>query len=141
MKNYKESDYARNKYSEDIVYKSVDGNIIVVTLNDYIKQNPCKTEDDFRELKEISDSIYLEQVRAENVQTGKNIHFNGSVRVGDTRTQDEFLNEDIDVQEKSEKQKELLAISKRALDKLTTVQRRRYLLHTMGVSSVLTPKK
>ena len=75
MINYKNSDYARNKYSKGIVYQTVNGSRIVITLDDFLTQNPGKTEKDFNELKEISDSIYLEQVRAENTQTRKNINF------------------------------------------------------------------
>lgn len=35
MKNYKDSDYALNKYSENIVYKFADG-VKEITLEDYI---------------------------------------------------------------------------------------------------------
>ncbi|MDE7352968.1 MAG: hypothetical protein K2O06_07940 [Acetatifactor sp.] len=37
MKNYKESDYALNKYSQGIIYKFVDG-VVEVTLADYLRQ-------------------------------------------------------------------------------------------------------
>ena len=62
MKNYKDTDYVLNKYSKGIVYKFVDG-IIETTLEDYLRENPEKTEDDFIELKALSDEIYYEQDR------------------------------------------------------------------------------
>lgn len=76
MKNYTDSDYALNKFSEGIVYKFAD-RIVEVTLEDYLSENPDRTEQDFRELKELSDAIYLDQVRAENSQTRKNIPIHG----------------------------------------------------------------
>lgn len=60
MRNYKESDYALNKFSEGIVYKFADG-IVEITLEDYLQDNPDKSKDDFDKLKAISDEIYHEQ--------------------------------------------------------------------------------
>ncbi|SFG94105.1 hypothetical protein SAMN05660211_04457, partial [Enterocloster clostridioformis] len=62
MKNYTDSDYALNKYSEGIVYKFADG-IVEVTLADYLRDNPGKTEEDFARLKALSDEIYHQQDR------------------------------------------------------------------------------
>lgn len=73
MKNYQNSDYAQNKYSGGIVYRFVDGSRLTVTLADYLAENPGTTETDFAALKQISDAIYLDQVRAENAQTKKNV--------------------------------------------------------------------
>ena len=39
MKNYKDSDYARNKFSEGIVYRFAD-RIVEITLKDYLAENP-----------------------------------------------------------------------------------------------------
>lgn len=72
MKNYKDSDYAANKYSPNIVYRF--GNETVeITLKKFLAENPDMTEDDFLRFKSLSDAIYLEQVKAENAQTKKNI--------------------------------------------------------------------
>ena len=46
MKNYKDSDYALNKYSEGIVYKFAD-RIVEITLSAYLTENPDKTAEDF----------------------------------------------------------------------------------------------
>jgi predicted DNA-binding protein YlxM (UPF0122 family) len=73
MKNYKKSDYAINKYSDGIVYKYANGHTTEYILEDYLAENPDKTEQDFTELKKLSDEIYLEQDRAEYNQTRKNI--------------------------------------------------------------------
>ena len=72
MRNYRKSDYAINKYSPHIVYR-FHNEIVKVSLEDYLKENPDKTEQDFAELKALSDEIYYEQDRAENAQTPKDI--------------------------------------------------------------------
>ena len=82
MKNYKKSDYAVNKYSSSVIYKSVN-QIIEITLSDYLEANPDKTEQDFYELKALSDDIYLEQVRAENNSTRRNISFENIGQIQD----------------------------------------------------------
>lgn len=70
MKNYMDSDYALNKYSKGIVYKFADS-IVEVTMADYLRENPGKTEADFLELKALSDGMYLDQVRQETAQGNK----------------------------------------------------------------------
>ena len=64
MRNYKDSDYALNRYSQGIVYKFSDG-IVEITLEDYLRDNPDKTEEDFAKLKALSDEIYYQQDRQE----------------------------------------------------------------------------
>ncbi len=69
MGKYNESIYALNKFSENIVYKFADG-IHEVTLEDYLKTNPDKTEDDFMALKAMSDEMFYEEDKA-NSRHGK----------------------------------------------------------------------
>lgn len=65
LKNYKDTDYALNKYSKGIVYKFADG-IVEITLEDYLRDNPDKTEVDFAAIKTLSDQIYHEQAIREH---------------------------------------------------------------------------
>ena len=60
LKEYWRSDYALNKKSQGIVYQFADG-LVEITLEDYIRENPDKTEEDFLALKSISDEIYQQQ--------------------------------------------------------------------------------
>ena len=46
MKNYKDSDYALNKFSEGIVYRFAD-RIVEIAQEDYLAENPGKTAQDF----------------------------------------------------------------------------------------------
>lgn len=68
MKNYWASDYALNRKSAGIVYRFADG-VVEITLEDYIRENPDKTEEDFRKLKEISDELYADQERKQHTST------------------------------------------------------------------------
>ena len=59
MKNYKDSDYAVNKFSEGIVYRFAD-KTVELTLSDFLEAYPGMTEQDFKRLfkrlKEWSDN-------------------------------------------------------------------------------------
>lgn len=125
MKNYKISDYALNKYSAGIVYR-FNGQTITVTLADYLADNPDKNEQDFQELKILSDTIYYEEDRAESRQNRKNISINDmdNIRVFEGIS---FSDEYIEAQEEDEKKRKHLFIAKCALAMLTDKQRHRYL--------------
>ena len=130
MKNYMDSDYALNKHSDGIVYRFAD-EIVEYTMADYLAENPNKTESDYHELKELSDSIYLEQVQNENAQTYKNSPYDelGETALCQSPSPEEILICEIDEGEEAEQRQELMAVVSHALDKLTKAQRRRYLLH------------
>ena len=72
MNNYKNSDYAVNKHAKGIVYRFSD-QIVEVTLEDYLAENPKSTEADFQELKALSDSIYHEQDIENNKQARRTV--------------------------------------------------------------------
>jgi RNA polymerase sigma factor (sigma-70 family) len=130
MKHYTNSDYALNKYSEGIVYRFAN-EIVEITLTAYLADNPGKTEDDFRALKKLSDGIYLDQVTDENAQTKKNVPFDemDETLLYQEPSPEDLLVGEIDTQEEAERYQERLAVISRVLNKLTEVQRRRYLLH------------
>ena len=85
MKNYKDSDYARNKFSEGIVYRFAD-RIVEITLKDYLAENPNKTVEDFMELKALSDEIYHQQVINENRTSRLDVSINGLEDTGQLAT-------------------------------------------------------
>ena len=133
MKNYADSDYALNRYSEGIVYRFADG-IAEVTLAGYLAENPGKTEADFLELKEISDAIYLEQAREWNARTKNDLHFDdlGESLPCKSPSPEEILVGEVEAREENERRRARLAIVGKALGKLTQTQRRRYLMHHAG---------
>lgn len=128
MKNYTDSDYALNKFSEGIVYKFSD-RIVEVTLADYLAENPKRTEQDFRELKKQSDAMYYDQDRADYNQTRKNVTIHGmedSRDLGGVPLDEQYI-------EKLDKQYAAEAIA-RLLESgmLTETQRRRFILHIVN---------
>lgn len=125
MRNYKDSDYALNKYSHGIVYKFADC-IVEVTLEDYLRDNPNKTEDDFAELKALSDEIYYQQDRQEHRTSRLDVSMTGMEETAVAA----IPPIDMELIQKYEEEKVLKAASC-LLDsgKLTSVQRRRFLLY------------
>jgi DNA-directed RNA polymerase specialized sigma24 family protein len=135
MKNYTDSDYALNKHSEGIVYRFADGSRFMVMLEDYLAENPDKTEADFAALKALSDEDYHERDKAGYRRTWKDTPL-------DARAETRFCSVPspeatvIDAPEEAERRRSRAALAKRALEKLTEVQRRRYLLyHIEGLTT------
>lgn len=125
MRNYKDSDYALNRYSQGIVYKFSDG-IVEITLEDYLRDNPNKTEADFAELKALSDEIYYQQDRQEYRVSHRDVSISG---MEDTLVASS-PSVDAELIQKDEERKALEA-AVRLLEsgKLTAVQKRRFCLH------------
>lgn len=71
MKNYKNSSYAANKYSKNIVYNSEVSGTTSIALEDFLKSDPTLTEADFEYWKNWSDQDYLEESRGDNKQSWK----------------------------------------------------------------------
>lgn len=125
MRNYKDSDYALNRYSQGIVYKFADG-IVEVTLEEYLRDNPDKTEEDFAELKALSDEIYYQQDRQEYRVSHRNV----SISAMEDSMIASALSVDAELIQKAEEKKALeAAIRLLESGKLTTVQKRRFYLH------------
>ena len=73
MKNYKNSSYAANKYSKDIVYNSEVSGTTSITLEGFLKSDPTLTEADFERWKNWSDQDYLKESQRDNKQSWKAI--------------------------------------------------------------------
>ena len=74
MPKYQNSDYAVNKNAKGIVYRFAN-RTVEVTLEDYLRENPDKTEADFAELKAMSDSDYSDSLKRDYRQTWKDVPF------------------------------------------------------------------
>lgn len=129
MKNYKDSDYAINKSAKGIVYRFAN-QMVEVTFEDYLRDNPTKTASDFAALKTLSDADYYEADRRSYRQTWKNTSF-------DTLDEDEAVvfsapsaeDEALGLKEQEEAYQKRQSEAITALSKLTEVQRRRYLMY------------
>ena len=62
MSNFNKSDYAANKYSDSIVYKSVTG-AYELTEEQFLRENPSETPQTYRRWKIWSNHNYLEMLR------------------------------------------------------------------------------
>jgi DNA-directed RNA polymerase specialized sigma24 family protein len=127
MKNYTDSDYALNKFASGIVYRFAD-RIVEITREDFLMENSGKTAADFETLKAESDAIFLEQARRDTAQGNKSVPLSAveDIELCSVRGADYAVIEEAEEAERNRKRREL---GKKALDKLTKVQRRRYLLH------------
>lgn len=125
-----------NKYSPNIVYRFHD-EIVEVSLEDYLKENPDKTEQDFAELKALSDEIYYEQDRAESAQTRKDVSIHGLEEMDccSTRPLEEEL-EELAVEVQHRRYARIALERLFAAGVLTEVQKRRFRLHVFrGLST------
>lgn len=68
MSDYKKSNYALNKVRKGIVYRNADGSILEVTFEKITKDNPKFTVEDFEKLKRLSDELYHEEEKSDNLQ-------------------------------------------------------------------------
>ena len=136
MQNYRKSDYAINKNSPNIVYR-FHNEIIEITLEDYLEENPDKTEHDFAELKALSDQIYYEQDRAESAQTRKDDSIHGleeTVHCATRSLDEEWEERIVDIQNRKYAWKALEQLF--TVGALTEVQKRRFRLHVFqGLST------
>lgn len=125
MKNYRDSDFALNKFSEGIVYKFAN-EVIEITMEDYLRETPGATEEDFLKWKELSDSDYEEQSRKENAQTKKNVSLSlleETVACCVSSPEDDYIAEE------DRKKSRSIINAFFAETKLTEKQKQRFILH------------
>lgn len=125
MRNFNESDYALNKFSKGIVYKFADGKQ-EITLEQYLQSNPSKTEQDFLELKALSDEIYHEQ----EVQTHRTGRLDVTINGMEDSDQLATISLDTELIQKQDAGQALKA-AQRLMNSghLTEVQKRRFIFH------------
>ena len=124
MRRFQDTDYGRNKYSKGIVYKGAKG-YIEVTLEEYIRENPSKTEEDFIELKRMSDEIYYEQDREETRYEHKKIRIETDEMIDEMSVTLEVSF--IEQEEKLEMKQAVKQLLQK--EEITLTQKRRFYLH------------
>ena len=133
-RNYRQSDYAKNKYSSNIVYAGSD-ETIEITLEQFLKENPSMTEEDFLYWKNWSDEDYLEQIIRETNIKKHEFLFNDS---DETELFWIPSAEDVVIEKLHRENKRMYTMedAEAVLSKLTDIQRRRYLLYEVyGLST------
>lgn len=133
MKDYKKSDYALNKNRKGIVYKNADGSTLEITFEKVAEGNPEFTYEDFKKLKQFSDGIYLEQVRAENTES---YYVKSSL---DSAIDSDWLATPT-LEESAFKETanlpDMETVRELAQRHLTEIQKRRFLMYLEGLSTV-----
>ena len=114
-----------NKYSKGILYKVSDG-YIEVTVEQYLKENPDKTAQDFMELKRISDEIYYKENQEESAYAKRKEELK-SVEEIEQVSAGMF---DLEIIKKMEEEEMKQAVKKLLeMGNLTLIQKRRFYLH------------
>lgn len=95
MNNYKKSNYAINKIRKGIVYRNADGSILEVTYEKIAAENPNFTAADFEKLKQLSDQLYHEEEKSDNLQAhyvkASLDEFNSNICASTLSTEDELI--------------------------------------------------
>lgn len=135
MKYYKNSDYALNKASTDIVYNNVNGETEAVTLKKALEENPGMTAEDFQYFKTLSDEDYRET--ANNDYAAHNQTFFEKLERSDnlrhTPSAEDELMDTINAQEEAKRRQKLFKTVDRLLKaNLSEKQYKRYWLHHVG---------
>lgn len=133
-RNYRESDYAKNKYSSNIVYAGSD-ETIEITLEQFLEENPGMTEEDFSYWKNWSDEDYCAIDRKDTIEAKHTVSIHS---IEETELVSVPSVEDIVIEKLSRENERVYTMkdAEAVLSKLTDIQRRRYLLYEVcGLST------
>lgn len=125
MSKHINKDYIKNINSESIIYFYNDNSYLEITKEQYLKENPDCTEEDFNELKELSDGLYRTEASKERSQqrTVKKVIKEKSKEKAMTSL-DELLEEKEEIEKIREVVDKLISSGK-----LSETQKRRFLKH------------
>ena len=132
-KNFKKSDYAKNKFSEGIVYTFVDGSEVEISFSAIIEENPNLTQEKFEELKKVSDEIFKideqgNDVYSKHVKTTYE-EIDGGSWLATKSFEDTYFDEQDDMHK-------VASLLKFIESELTDTQKRRLKLFMSGMSGV-----
>ena len=109
-----------------------------ITLENYLAENPGKTEADFLALKELSDADYHEEAKATYRQTWKNLpdaNEDDSLQNAELSAEGSYFGE-IETRKEDARHQKQVDVAYHILSKLTDVQRKRYIQHYVHGLSV-----
>lgn len=137
-KNYRKSDYAKNKYSEGIIYTFVDGTEIEITYSAVMEADSSMSQEKFEDLKRISDAIFKEDVEGDDVYSKHVKTTYEQIEGGEWLSTKSFEHEYFEKQEDDLRVRRLLNF----IDtQLSETQKRRLKLYMSGLSSVKIAEK
>jgi DNA-directed RNA polymerase specialized sigma subunit, sigma24 homolog len=133
MNHYSSRDYALNKNNKGIVYDFADGEQ-EITVDDFLSANPELTHSDFDKWKAMSNADYLERDRVGCNTSYKDENLDWAAQKGKCSSvspEDIYILALDELEEKEERNQRIM-LAEQALDKLTVIQRRRYLLNIVS---------
>ena len=133
-RNYRQSDYAKNKYSSNIVYAGSD-ETIEISLEQFLEENPGMTEEDFVYWKNWSDEDYCAIDRKDSIEAKHTVSIHS---IEETELVSVPSAEDIVIEKLSRENQRVYTMkdAELVLSKLSDIQRRRYLLYEVcGLST------
>jgi predicted DNA-binding protein YlxM (UPF0122 family) len=119
--DYQNSDFAINKQSDGIAYRSVTGKIIIITKDRFLSENPKMTEADFESLKAFSDEDYRVRCNSDHTEARRGLPYCDSVECeeyADTSMEDKLIGKE-----------QVSRLYEETDNCLTETQRRRFDLH------------
>ena len=127
------SDYTRNSKSKNIEYEFADGEHITITPDDYAADTARmgRPAPEYGEMKKLSDADYHRQ----KLNDYNTTHLNWNIEWAEQKglcavpSPERIIVAQIEAEELRRKREHRLELAKKALDSLTEVQRRRYVLH------------
>jgi len=126
-RNFRDSDYAKNKKNKNIVYQSSLG-IYEITEEDFLKSNPSLNHDDFLYWKNWSDEDYHKTDIIENREQRRVISIHKIEEtdfIASISTEEKYMNE-LEINEKYKHQ-----IANKIWNFLTETQKRRFYLYAV----------
>lgn len=139
MKGYNsKTDWSRNKNSAAIIYVSADGSITEITLESFLADSPKNTVEMFQELKALSDELYQAEDNAEGSRAKNELPlYEWSADCATESPESMFVDapDEETVKVYFKRRQQMLNLVPEILDKLTDIQRRRFLLHKVKLLS------
>lgn len=132
------TDWSRNKNSAAIVYMGADGSVTEITLESFLADSPNNTAEMFRELKALSDKLYQAEDNAESGRAKRELPLYEWSAECATESPEALLVDRPDeetVQVYLKRRQQMLNLVPEVLDRLTDIQRRRFLLHKVKLLS------
>jgi len=127
---YRKHDYALNKVRKQVIaYRFAVGRIVEITSEDYLLENPDHTHEDFMKWKALSDNDYHEQDKADNRHSYWNFSLDASQNLQNYSATSPLEDEYFEQLEQEETLAHMRSLAKQALELLTEVQHRRYIMH------------
>lgn len=139
MKGYNSNtDWSRNKNSAAIIYMGADGSVTEITLESFLADSPNNTAEMFRELKALSDKLYQAEDNADGSRAKQELPlYEWSVDCASESPETLLVDipDEETIQVYLKRRQQMLGLVPEILDRLTDIQRRRFLLHKVKLLS------